>query len=57
MKRVEHREGDVSFSLEQPGLLDKVPLGWVWLGLAAGGWGLVGLIGWAVVSVVGCIRG
>lgn len=57
MKRIEHREGDVSFSLETPSLLDRVPLWAVWLALLLGGWGLVGLLGWGVVWAAGCLRG
>lgn len=57
MKRVEHTEGDVSFSLETPSLLDRVPLWVVWLALLLGGWGLVGLLGWGVVWAAGCLRG
>lgn len=57
MKRVEYTEGDVSFSLETPSLLDRTPLWVVWLGLLLGGWGLMGLLGWGVVWAVGCLRG
>ena len=49
MKRVEHTEGDVSFSLEPPSLLDRTPLWVVWLVLA--------LLGWSVVGLAGCLRG
>ena len=57
MKHVEHTEGDVSFSLETPSILDRTPLWVVWLVLLLGGWGLMGLLGWGVVWAVGCLRG
>lgn len=57
MKRVEHTEGDVSFSLETPSLLDRTPLWVVWLALVLGSWSVVGLAVWAVVRLVGCLRG
>lgn len=57
MKRVEHTEGDVSFSLEPPSLLDRTPLWVVWLVLALLGWSVVGLAVWAVVGLAGCLRG
>lgn len=40
-----------------PSALDRVPLGWVWLGLAAGGWAVVGVVVWGVVTLAGCVRG
>lgn len=57
MKRVEHTEGDVSFSLETPSLLDRTPLWVVWLALALASWSAVGLAVWAVVWLAGCLRG
>ena len=57
MKRVEHTEGDVSFSLEPPSLLDRTPLWVVWLALALASWSAVGLAVWAVVWLAGCLRG
>lgn len=40
-----------------PSALDRVPLGWVWLGLAAGGWAVVGVVVWGVVALAGWLRG
>lgn len=57
MKRVEHTEGDVSFSLEPPSLLDRTPLWVVWLVLLLAGWSVVGLAVLGVVWVAGCLRG
>lgn len=57
MKRVEHTEGDVSFSLETPSFLDRTPLWVVWLVLLLAGWSVVGLAVWGVVWAAGCLRG
>ena len=57
MKRVEHTEGDVPFSLEPPSLLDRTPLWVVWLVLLLAGWSVVGLAVLGVVWVAGCLRG
>ena len=57
MKRVEHTEGDVSFSLDAPSLLGRTPLWAVWLVLALLGWLVVWLVGWVVVWLAGCLRG
>lgn len=40
-----------------PSVLDRMPLGWVWLGAAAAGWGVVGLVVWGVVALAGWLRG
>lgn len=40
-----------------PSPLDRVPLGWLWLGAAAAGWGVVGLVVWGVVALAGWLRG
>ena len=41
-----------------PSVLDRVPLGWVWLGAAAaGGWAVVGVAVWGVVALAGWLRG
>ena len=42
---------------EPPSGLDRVPLGWLWLGAAAAGWGVVGLVVWGVVALAGWLRG
>ena len=55
MKRIEHTEGDVSFSLETPSLLDRTPLWVVWLVLAS--WLVVGLAVWGGAWLAGCLRG
>ena len=57
MKRVEHTEGDVSFSLETPSLLDRTPLWVVWLVLLLVGWTAAGLAAGGVVWATGCLRG
>ena len=57
MKRVEHTEGDVSFPLGPPSLLDRVPLWVVWLALLLAGWSVVGLAVGGVVWAAGCLRG
>lgn len=40
-----------------PSVLDRVPLGWVWLGLAGAGWAVVGVVVWGVVALAGWLRG
>ncbi len=42
---------------DMPSGLDRVPLGWLWLGAAAAGWGVVGLVVWGVVALSGWLRG
>lgn len=39
---------------EPPSVLDRVcPRGWLWLGAAAAGWGVVGLAVWGVAALAG----
>lgn len=61
MKRIEHREGDVSFSLGTPSILDSTPVWVIWVILFVASWLIVGgafVLAWKLLSAFSrCLGG